>query len=1008
MDEWHNLPDLPPDAFVLAHQLAAFLNDSLDHRKALTRQVTDVIRAVVQLYDPPTLEHLAHPRRPSDEYSPELGYPYRWNFSVDKSAAKQSIKRITTAFLDVTSPLTEHWLYKEWTAGRLRGRHTGSVPRDIQKPTQRVTRQQARDRETVSETSTVTASITPIQSDSQLHVPKQRQSRSLSNQRGVVKHKGKFAVRKSKSVSILTTPRPTGMASVPTSHPDHPIPSVEPAHQYIAHQAHLDDSAQDSHDTVRSEGQYRSQSQLHGQPGQMKPSVTLPGSQPAKPANFGAVAASGNESHGTETGASDSTFIKHVGKKNDRPRFRLFENSVPGPSTSRPVQPGLPHKPEDTVPPPTQPPSWTDITKLMEAFPTTAGAPASSKGKERAATPPQAPVAHDQTTKDFDDYIHDILSAVNKRFDAMQGQIDVHQKHTQDKDDAYRAGIHQVATQLTALMDAFQKQAQQTAASNAAHTAQQSGPPQPQQISPVQTATNSRPVAAETYYQTLQPQPVPQPQLVTQPAPQPAPHPVPAPVTSQPPPGMFMRVSPAPAHLQHQPSAIDPQQTWQVQPTPAENPWPQPYHMLQQIHRQTSQASAPGNGPPPNMAPNATTAPNGPVQYNGGDVRRYGNAWPLPQSAHHNPAQQQYASGPVHGGVQQQHSQEQTQWQQQPPIQPYGQSPMNWPPQQQPTYQQASVTPGLAPPHNVTRMHTPAPYGAAQQATVSPWPQNIAPPGAQQQQGLAPHGAAAPTPHLQDCGDGYFSIMASEQEVKAEYERAKLMGGGDLRFRAEDIGYFDPGIKMADANGVNTYQGKTTYKHLRPFLDAIQGATTTLPDYIVRSHLSKCLRGDALVWYTNQLPHGAKAFAIAGRGLENWTKLLTAKFQRPKSEVGAELAKMEFTQADLLNDKSITTFAINVARNLQEFGYGDAARDEPMWISTIYQKLDPQFRLVVQDPADDPTMTYQRFIQLLESRAKVFKEKQKTDQRKYTAPAPATHKRKRCATTSCLRAARQP
>ncbi|KAH6143444.1 hypothetical protein HBI64_015640 [Parastagonospora nodorum] len=110
---WYDLPDLPATSRVTAHSLVSFLSDSLEHRLFLSSDVTSVVRAVTQLYDPPTQEDLAQRRRPSDELSPELGYPYRWSFAVDKSAAKAALRNTVQQFLADTEPLTSHWLTTE-------------------------------------------------------------------------------------------------------------------------------------------------------------------------------------------------------------------------------------------------------------------------------------------------------------------------------------------------------------------------------------------------------------------------------------------------------------------------------------------------------------------------------------------------------------------------------------------------------------------------------------------------------------------------------------------------------------------------------------------------------------------------------------------------------------------------------------------------------------------------------------------------------------------------------
>lgn len=208
-----------------------------------------------------------------------------------------------------------------------------------------------------------------------------------------------------------------------------------------------------------------------------------------------------------------------------------------------------------------------------------------------------------------------------------------------------------------------------------------------------------------------------------------------------------------------------------------------------------------------------------------------------------------------------------------------------------------------------------------------------------------------------------------------EAQRVKNMGG-DLKFKADDLGYFDPELRMVDQNGMNTYQGKTSYKYMRNFLEAIQAATTTCPDYVVRANLWKCLKGSAQTWYNAQLPLGAKEFLRGGRGLQNWTQLLTRRYKRPLAEVYREMESQRFTQSDIAAGKPIAAFAMNVVRNLQDAGY-DQPTDSHKWIAHIFSKLDPDFQLSIPDPTDNPDVRFDDFLQLLETRAKVWQQKAK-------------------------------
>jgi hypothetical protein len=247
-------------------------------------------------------------------------------------------------------------------------------------------------------------------------------------------------------------------------------------------------------------------------------------------------------------------------------------------------------------------------------------------------------------------------------------------------------------------------------------------------------------------------------------------------------------------------------------------------------------------------------------------------------------------------------------------------------------------------------------------------------------------------------------VVPSQEEIDAEHTRAKMMGG-EFKFRPEEVGYFDPRLTNHDDNGMSVAYGRTTYKHLRHFLEAVDSSLTTLPSYMVRAHLWKCLRGDALTWYNSQLAPGGKNYVRIGRGLDNWKQLLQEKFKRTPGEIEDELSTMRYTRQDFIANKSITAFAIAVARNLQDYGYnvtGNASGpsvDERKWISSIWSRLDAEFKLTLQDPNLTEGLRFDQFVRVIDARAKVFREQLITRQtaqatsNRYTGPNSTQPKR---------------
>jgi hypothetical protein len=1111
---WYDLPPIAPQAVVTANFLASFLADHIDHRLALSSEVTTVVRAIVELYNPPTPKDLAERRRPSEEASPELGYPYRWSFAVDKSTGAAAVKNVVKQFLNDTTPLTTNWLYRRWEQGFLQGqgqrRSAVSEPRQTSTASQRVTRrasQLKREDSRGTSTSQVESEqdlfvIRPLHrpaSDSDLHklVPAFRKfsvSVPPDPEFDTPVH-SPMAQEQSQHIPLpaIQPEEQSVIASIEVPEPrqdTQPVaqlsPAVRPAHvrQGSLEQArqrlreHQDQEAREAASipttavlpsvpedagtphTQRSDAKALNEGLLYGR---QPPSVSLP-KQPDMPAHQAAATVVGvsDESTATERGSLNSFNLKRGTRTKGRGRGVFPRPHVPGspeykgPGTIRPAQ-ALPTTRISAfrTPPPTDP---------NMRFPEGHGQHVEASSSQNKGKEPAAPL-HDPSAP---------LNEIREKFDFMESVMEAQRREISQ-------GVAQMNATLTELLHAMQ-----------------------------------RPQASQSHQEP--PQPAPQPQAM---APNAPPHPSPAyPMTSQEGPtathlsagqtaqathlsaGQTTQATHLPAGFpdsrdhsgmtayhsgnsansqystgQQRDQPHQPQATY-VQPLPQHaQPGGQPMYQapVNQHANGQPQTQLPINlapAPPPGMytrfSPRPDTAPpqqqqqaqqypvqqaHGPTpqaSYGSGDARRYANTFPTnagqppinvgqlpsntgqfqtsdgqpgreysyptnPVGATMNQPGVQQGVNPAFGGYQAQyHSQV---YPQQTSV-PHARDPMVSAPTQPrpsaPLFQQsmplptppAYGIPGQYNPNNVPNAHggqtvmgTPQnlaqpyqtvlnqcgnqPQFQAAQPTPAQWtmaqpllpqdvrftPQGQVPPPTQAQAPMA-------APVLQACGDGYLTTFPTEEEIKTECERAKAMGGGDFRFNPKDIGYFNPGGKNFDENGINVYQGKTTYKHVRSFLEAVQAATTILPDYIVRAHLWKCLEGEALTWFQHQLPQGGKQFAMAGRGLENWTKLLTDKFARPKSEVGAELAKMMFTRADLLAGKSITTFAVNVARNLQEWGYADPVRDERFWMDHIYSKLDARFRINIADPTEDPNMRYDKFIQLLESRAKIWREEQ--------------------------------
>lgn len=101
----------------------------------------------------------------------------------------------------------------------------------------------------------------------------------------------------------------------------------------------------------------------------------------------------------------------------------------------------------------------------------------------------------------------------------------------------------------------------------------------------------------------------------------------------------------------------------------------------------------------------------------------------------------------------------------------------------------------------------------------------------------------------------------------------------DLLFDPKKIGFF--GYKQS-YNG-DPVSGPDTIMHgslVERFIEALQVATQTVPERVVRRNLQYCFVGDARTWYFSVLTPDERGKLAEGPGLTNWTTLLRKKWGR--------------------------------------------------------------------------------------------------------------------------------
>ncbi|KAG9233437.1 hypothetical protein BJ875DRAFT_45009 [Amylocarpus encephaloides] len=118
------------------------------------------------------------------------------------------------------------------------------------------------------------------------------------------------------------------------------------------------------------------------------------------------------------------------------------------------------------------------------------------------------------------------------------------------------------------------------------------------------------------------------------------------------------------------------------------------------------------------------------------------------------------------------------------------------------------------------------------------------------------------------------------------------------RFRAQDLGYFEPDN---DKRHSETVDGRMTYHNVFSFTSRLrtktQGVTTgNWQGQIVATNLDQCLKGKAENWYTNEIsvttPAGLKT------SIDLWCFELESRFRESPGVVLTKLERLRYTIRD--------------------------------------------------------------------------------------------------------------
>ena len=122
--------------------------------------------------------------------------------------------------------------------------------------------------------------------------------------------------------------------------------------------------------------------------------------------------------------------------------------------------------------------------------------------------------------------------------------------------------------------------------------------------------------------------------------------------------------------------------------------------------------------------------------------------------------------------------------------------------------------------------------------------------------------------------------------------------------------------------------------------------------------LNTCFRGEAELWWNNQLDDILQAGYLAIEGVEKLYKALETRFRPPPSEALAKYNATWYSVEDCRSRRSITEYVATLEAAAKAYGLGSAS-DDPQKRGLVIQAwmhLDLPLQETVDEPSEDLTL----------------------------------------------------
>ena len=213
---------------------------------------------------------------------------------------------------------------------------------------------------------------------------------------------------------------------------------------------------------------------------------------------------------------------------------------------------------------------------------------------------------------------------------------------------------------------------------------------------------------------------------------------------------------------------------------------------------------------------------------------------------------------------------------------------------------------------------------------------------------------------------------AAEEEKKTSTSSA--VTHENQKWRADEIGFFDPQLDLSFGEGDIVTVGKDIYyRSANVFCERVEDIATIKSADLVKANLNTCFRGAALQWYTTELTAIERQyFRIDPTGVKGWISAIKNRFKVPISDALSSLTTTKYTTYHARIRYEPSAYVQTMLRHAQNADMLSVGT-QLMW---AWQGIAPELRVFIDAPMNTTTVT--SFIESLQRKQEAWFEMYRT------------------------------